>query len=141
MGARPLAPEARLHKVYSLTHSHIATHLDINSIFVRNQHVFRHGLSCETQLYEFTTDVRFNLYTSFRADVLYRDFSSFRACILWPSDNLPSPSLSIDLLIKSWKKNFLTDRIQFTVVGNHKSSYVNVIKVIRQGPYMGPFYF
>lgn len=41
--------------------SHVASHLDNNSFFFRKQHGFRPGLSCETQLFEFTTDLNLNL--------------------------------------------------------------------------------
>lgn len=41
--------------------SHIFSHLESNQFFVAYQHGFRKGLSCDTQLLEFTADLHFNM--------------------------------------------------------------------------------
>lgn len=53
---------------------HVAHHLDNNGFF-KNQHDFRPGLSCKTQLFEFTTDFQYNIDSLFHTDVVYIDFS------------------------------------------------------------------
>lgn len=122
-------------------YSHIATHLDQNSFFFSNQHGFRRGLSCETQLYEFSTDLHFNLDSSFQTDVIYLDFS--KAFDRVPHRRLISKlsCLSIDPLALSWIKNFLTGRVQYTVVANNESTRVDVVSGVPQGSVLGPLLF
>lgn len=56
-----------------IIYSHVARHLDDHSFF-HKQHGFRSGLLCETQLFEFTTDLHLNLDSSFRLTLFSSTF-------------------------------------------------------------------
>lgn len=110
-----------------ILYSQIASHLDNNSFFYEKQHGFRSGHSCESQLFEFTTDLHLNLDSSFQTDVIYLDFS--KAFDRVPHRRLMAKlsCLHVDPLILSWIDCFLRERSQYTVIGNHRSQNTTVI--------------
>lgn len=55
--------------------SHIYRHLETNKFFFPNQHGFRKGMSCETQLLEFTTDIHYNINNGLQTDCIFLDFA------------------------------------------------------------------
>lgn len=102
-----------------IIYSQIACHLGDHSFFFHNQHVFRPGLSCDTQLFEFVTDLHLNLDSSIQTDVIYLDFAKAFDCV--PHQRLLAKlsCLNLDPLALSWIHCFLTNRLQYTAVGNH----------------------
>lgn len=58
-----------------IIYSHVASDLDNNVFFLCKQHGFLPGQSCETQLFEFTTNIHLDLDSSFQTDVIYIDLS------------------------------------------------------------------
>lgn len=124
-----------------ILYSNIADHLDKNSFFFPKQHGFRAGFSCETQLFEFTTDLHLSLDSLFQTDAIYLDFS--KAFDRVPHQRLicKLACLSLDPLVFSWIRCFLTNRSQFTVIANHVSATTVVISGVPQGSVLAPLLF
>lgn len=125
------------HAIYS----HVASHLNNHSFFFPNQHGFRRGLSCETQLSEFTTDIHLNLDSGFQTDVIYPNFSKAFDRVSHRRLLTKLSCLSLDPLILSWIHCFLTNRSQYTVIDNRSSASKTVRSGVPQGSVLGPLLF
>ena len=55
--------------------SNFMRHLEANHILNPNQHGFRKGLSCETQLVELYHDILSNLHLGHQTDIIILDFA------------------------------------------------------------------
>jgi len=56
-------------------YTHISSHLNSHQILCDNQHGFRQGRSCETQLFLIIDDLAKNLYNNLQTDVISSNFS------------------------------------------------------------------
>lgn len=121
--------------------SHIFRHLEKNKHFHNNQHGFRKGLSCDTQLLEFNTDLHFNLNSNQQTDCIVLDFSkAFDRVAHCHLISKLSP-LNIDSLTLFWLRNFLSLRQQFTIVNDFASLITDVTFGVLQGSVLGPLLF
>lgn len=121
--------------------SNVHSHLESNHFFFYNQHGFRKGYSCDTQLFELTTDLHFNVNANDQTDCLFLVFS--RAFDTVPHCSLISKlsALCLDSLTLSWLRNFLSMRQQFTVVNNFSSNLCDVSSGVPQGSVLDPLLF
>lgn len=119
-------------------HSQIACSLRNHSFFFHNQHRFLPGLSWDTQLFEFITEL--HLGSSFQTDVIYLDFA--KAFDTVPHQRLLAKlCLQLDPLVLSWIHCFLTNHLQYTVIGDHCSATSDVICGVPQRSVLGPLLF
>lgn len=121
--------------------SNIYAHLESNNFFFTNQHGFRKGHSCETQLFEFTTDLHSNMNSNLQTDCLFLDFAKAFDRVAHCRLILKLSSLKLDSLTLTWLRNFLTNRQQFTIANNHSSSLCYVSSGVPQGSVLGPLLF
>ena len=110
-------------------------------LFNENQHGFRSGRSCLSQLLLHYQDVLENLAEGQDVDVVYLDFSKafdkVDHTIL--CGKLRRLGVGGDLL--RWLKEFLTNRVQFVAVDGALSENSRVISGVPQGSVLGPLLF
>lgn len=121
--------------------SHVASHLEQNQYFFKNQHGFRKGLSCDTQLIEFTHEIFNNMDENLPTDSIFIDFSKAFDRVAHCRLIAKVSSLNLDSLTVSWIRNFLCFRKQCTVIDNMSSPLSEVTSGVPQGSVIGPLLF
>ena len=108
----------------------------------QRQHGFLPGKSCCTQLVGFCDSLALSLNKNIRSDVIYFDFA--RAFDSVNHDLILhklKTQYHIDGLLLKFLVNYLKDRKQSVVIGNHKSLVCDVVSGVPQGSIIGPSLF
>ena len=115
--------------------------LKTNNILVEDQHGFRTGRSCETQLLECVNNWSEALDKKNKVDIIYLDIS--RAFDMVSHSKLLYKLRNIDINgnILSWLKSFLTGRKQRVRINNELSDWCDVTSGVPQGTIIGPVAF
>ena len=103
----------------------IMEHVQHNNILIDNQHGFRSGHSCQTQLISLVEDLSYAMDSEFQTDVILLDFS--KAFDTVPHKHLLNKlqNCKINNFIMTWIKSWLTQRTQCVVVDGISSSSVS----------------
>ncbi len=124
-----------------ILHTNIMHHLDQHNILCNEQHGFRRGHSCETQLISTVHDIASELDKKHQIDMIVMDFQK-------AFDKVPHKRLILKLnrygirgKTLNWIENFLTQRKQRVVVEGDYSEWVRVESSVPQGTVTGPLYF
>ena len=139
---RPVSLTSHLIKVFErVIRCKMVNFIEGNNLLNPNQHGFRSGRSCLTQLLHHIDDIINDLCNDSNADVIYLDFSKAFDKVdhnillrkLW--------AYGIRGRLYRWIEAFLRDRKQFVIVEGWKSFLAAVISGVPQGTVLGPLLF
>ena len=116
-------------------------HLEENNLLSGDQHGFRAGRSCITQLFEVIEIWTDLIDKGIPYDCIYLDFA--KAFDKVPHKRLCSKikAFGIKGNLLNWLSNFLTNRTQSVVINNISSNSSKVTSGIPQGSVLGPLLF
>ena len=116
----------------------IMDHINTNNILINNQHGFRSGVSCQTQLISLIDDIACAMDNHYQTDLILLDFS--KAFDTVPHRRLLA-KLKIDNLVWKWIHSWLIEHSQSVVVDGACSKPVSVLSGVPQGTVLGPLMF
>ena len=139
---RPVSLTSHVMKIYErILRKKIVSFLEANRILCPNQHGFRSGRSCLTQMLSHFDDVLSSLTNNADTDAIYLDYAKAFDKV---DHNLLIAKLRLygfnKCLIK-WIESFLTNRTQSVVVDGHQSLLALIKSGVPQGTVLGPILF
>ena len=124
-----------------IVHSVISKHLEHYQILSDEQHGFRKGRSCESQLITTVNDFEECLNQRRQCNIILLDFSK-------AFDRVPHSLLfhklshcGVNGTLFSWLKSFLHGRSQYVVLENQQSHSTPVLSGVLQGTVLAPLLF
>ena len=139
---RPVSLTSHLIKMFErVFRAKLDDYIEAQNIINDDQHGFRTGRSCLTQLLHHVEDILNDLNADVNADILYLDFSKafdkVDHAILLKKLNL----YGIQGKVHRWLSNFLSGRTQHAVIDGVRSNVIRVLSGVPQGTVLGPLLF
>ena len=139
---RPVSITSHLIKTFErVMRNKLVDYLESNNILPNNQHGFRKGRSCLTQLLEHVDTILKHLNSGQDVDVIYLDYSKAFDKVDHRVLLAKLRKYGIRGKVFQWIENFLTDRLQTVTVQGKKSSFESVVSSVPQGTVLGPIFF
>jgi len=139
---RPIALTSHLVKLFEkVVRTKISNYLEANNLYNENQHGFRKGRSCLSQLLTYFDHINEELEKGSGVDTIYLDFSKAFDRVDFETLLKKVSSLGIGGKLGRWIHSFLTDRTQEVIVNRTQSQAVSVHSGVPQGSVLGPLLF
>ena len=139
---RPVSLTSHLIKVFErVLRAKIVEYIESNNFLSPDQHGFRSGHSCLTQLlthFQLILDI---LETGANADVLYLDFAKAFDKVDHKRLLRKLKSIGISDKVLNWLNSFLSNREQTVIINGKKSRSEKVQSGVPQGTVLGPILF
>ena len=139
---RPVALTSHITKIFEkILRSHIARFIESHGFMNSNQHGFRSGRSCLSQLLQHFDIITKLLEEGKNVDVVYLDFGKAFDKLDIKITLQKLFKIGITGKLHRWIDSFLTDRRQTVVVQRHCSAESPVLSGVPQGSVLGPLLF
>ena len=139
---RPVALTSHIIKIFEkIIRTHMVSFLESNMLMNRNQHGFRAGRSCLSQLLQHFDQVTKLLEEGKNVDVIYLDFGKAFDKLDFKIALRKLYELGVCGKLFKWIESFLTGRTQKVVVQGQSSNEAAVISGVPQGSVIGPLLF
>ena len=139
---RPVGLTSHIIKLFErIIVKQLSQFLEDNSRHNDQQHGFRQGRSCLSQLLQHHLEILKHLESGFGMDVIYLDFSKAFDKVNQPTLLRKLNKIGIQGKLLNWLENYFMDRTQTVIVEGIQSNSTEVLSGVVQGSVMGPVLF
>ena len=139
---RPVSLTPHVIKIFErIVRNKIVSYLESNKLICDNQHGFRKGRSCLSQLLVHFDDILNHLQNADSTDCVYLDFSKAFDKVDHRKLLIKIKQLGIKGKVYDWIESFLNERYQEVIISGIKSNKARVVSGVPQGSVLGPILF
>ena len=139
---RPIALTSHIIRTFErAVKDKIVHHLESNSLLCNNQHGFRKGRSCLTQLLSHINEILNNGLEGMETDVVYLDYQKAFHKVDFEILLRKLKRYGIDGKLYKWLENYLQDRYQTVTVEGKESKTAKVHSGVFQGTVLSSILF